>query len=139
MAIGLALGDLLQFAAQQFRGGGLGVDLVLEILAVLHPHEFMGIAGIAVFAAEFAATVWVDGPGEGHIRLGPVQNAASLDFEILDLRLRFQQRAFGGQFGDPDEHSPSFAFYSPLVKWGGTQKKPQGLHPLRLWKCEGTP
>ena len=46
---------------QQFRGMLLDVDLLLELRAVAHFHEFMGVAGIAVAAAEFAAAVRVDG------------------------------------------------------------------------------
>ena len=47
----------------------LDVDLLLEVLAVAHFHEFVGVAGVAIFAAELAAAIRIDGPGEGHAAL----------------------------------------------------------------------
>ena len=53
---------------------------------------------------------------KGIVGLGAVEDAACLDLEVLDLRLGFEQRAFGGHPGDPHEHVASFAFYSLFVK-----------------------
>src|SRR5664279_3274802 len=42
----------------------LNVDLALEIEAIAHFHELVGVARIAVFAGELAAAVGIDGPVE---------------------------------------------------------------------------
>ncbi len=63
---GFARLDRSQFVPQQVRGVLLDVDLLLELRAVAHFHEFVGVAGIAVLAGEFATSVGIDGPGEGH-------------------------------------------------------------------------
>ena len=55
-----------QFAPQHVSRVLFDVDLLLELGAVAHFHEFMGVAGIAVAATEFAASVRIDGPGEWH-------------------------------------------------------------------------
>ena len=62
-----------EFLAEEVRAAGLGVDLVLEIFR-RHLHELVGVAGIAVFTAELAATVGVDGPAEGHVGFGAVED-----------------------------------------------------------------
>jgi hypothetical protein len=43
----------------------LDVDFLLELGAVAHLHELVGVAGVTIFAGELAAAVRVDGPGEG--------------------------------------------------------------------------
>src|SRR2546430_11209693 len=46
----------------------LHVNLLLEVHTVAHFHELVRVARIAVFAGKLAATVWIDGPGERHLR-----------------------------------------------------------------------
>ena len=58
--------DLAKFLPQQVRGMLLDVNLLLEVDAVPHLHEFVGVAGITVFAGELAAAIGIDCPGEGH-------------------------------------------------------------------------
>ena len=87
--------DAAQFLTQEMCGGGLRVDLVFEIEGV-HFHELVGVAGVAVFASEFATAIGVDGPLEGHGGFSAVQNAAGGDFKILDGALSFEQFALGG-------------------------------------------
>jgi hypothetical protein len=82
--------QLAQLPAQDLRGGRLGVDLGLEFAPVFHPHELVRVARITVLAAELAAAVGIDGPLEGHVGLGAVEDAARADLEVLDLRLGFQ-------------------------------------------------
>lgn len=101
-----------QFAAQDARCGGFGVDLIFEFGGVLHSHEFVGIAGVAVAAAELAAPVGVNGPAEGHIGLGAIEDGAGGNLEIADLRLRLQQIALGGQACNAGQHAFIFAVYS---------------------------
>jgi hypothetical protein len=47
----------------------LDVDLLFELGAVAHFHEFVGVTGIAIAAAEFAAAVRIDGPGKGQVAI----------------------------------------------------------------------
>ena len=76
----------------------LGVDLVLEIGRVQF-HEFVGVARVAVFAAEFAAAVRVDGPLERHVGLGAVENAARRNLEILAPAAWLRAVRFGQPVG----------------------------------------
>jgi hypothetical protein len=59
--------DAPQIVAQQAGSVLLDVNLLLELHAVAQFHEFVGVPGIAITAAELAASVWIDGPGEGHL------------------------------------------------------------------------
>src|SRR5204863_4595628 len=80
-------------------------------------HELVGIPGIAVFAADLAAAIRIDGPTEGHIGFGAVQDAPRRNFKILHAALGFEQFALGSESGDPHEcHRMIFAFYSPFSK-----------------------
>ena len=101
-----------QFLAQQVAGRALGVDLVFEIGRVEF-HELVGVAGIAVFAADFAAAVRVDGPAEGHVGFGAVQDAPRRNFEILHAALGFEQFALGSESGDPHE---CHTLFSPFIR-----------------------
>src|SRR5207302_2176662 len=90
----------------------LGEDLALEIGAL---HKLVGVAGVAILAAELAAAVGVDGPAEGDALAGDAGDVgAGGKLLVLDLPLGFKGRAFGGEFGNPDElaHAPMFAFCS---------------------------
>ncbi len=107
-------GDAPQFLAQQVGGGRFGVDLVLE-RGHLHFHEFVGVARIAIFAAELAAAVGIDAPTERHAGLDPVQHAARRDFEILNAALGFEQFAGGGELGDSYECHTSFSLFVRLI------------------------
>ena len=114
--------ELAQLAAQDFRSGGFGIDLGLEVARILHAHELVGVARVTVVAAELAAAVGVDGPLERHIGLGAIEDAARADLEVLDRGARwalgFQQFALGGHFSDANQlrHSSMFAISSPLRK-----------------------
>src|SRR5690242_14816539 len=58
-----------QFMAQQVRRVLLDVNFLLELHAVAHLHELVGVAGVAVAAAELASAIGIDGPGEGHLAI----------------------------------------------------------------------
>ena len=58
--------NLAQLLAQQLRGLLLDVDLPLEVGAVAHLHELVGVARVAIFAGELASAIGIDGPSEGH-------------------------------------------------------------------------
>ena len=87
----------MQFVAEQSGGVLLHVDLLLELHAVAHFHEFVGVAGIAVTASELAAAVGIDRPGKRHL---PVADAAveqrlgrkSEVFDIVPFAQRFACR-----------------------------------------------
>src|ERR1019366_3926787 len=91
-----------QLLPQQVAGGALGVNLVFELRGVQF-HELVSVAREAVFAADFAAPVRVDGPTERHVRLGAVQDAPRRNFEILHAALGFEQFALSRELGDPHE------------------------------------
>jgi len=48
----------------------LDENFLLEVDAIAHFHELVGVTGIAVFAGELASAVRVDCPGEGHAHPG---------------------------------------------------------------------
>ena len=105
-----------QFLPEKVAGGGLGVDLVFEIRRVEF-HELVSVAGIAVLAADFAAPVGVDGPAEGHVGFGAVQDTPRRNFEILHAALGFEQFALGSESGDPHEcHNLSSPFIRLLAR-----------------------
>ena len=62
--------DVTKLLPQQVRGMLLDEDLLLEVDAVAHFHEFVGIARVAVFAGELASAVGIDCPGKGHADAG---------------------------------------------------------------------
>ena len=89
---GRADGDLLaalhlfQFLPQEPRGLLLDVDLALEVEAVAHFHELMGVARVAVFAGEFAAAIGIDRPLEGNSLAGAtIEQRLRGEGEVLDL------------------------------------------------------
>ena len=92
--------ELAQLLPQDRRQIALGVDLILEERGVLHSHELVGVAGVAIFAAEFAAAIRIDGPAERHARPGAIQDAAGLDFEIPHSRFGFEHGTSGSQPGN---------------------------------------
>ena len=82
----------------------LDENLLLEVHAVAHFHELVGVAGIAVFAGEFAAAIGIDGPGEGHANAGAaIQQRADRQGEVFDLVSLAQRFALRGQTGDAYE------------------------------------
>src|SRR5690242_9352454 len=84
----------------------------------------MGIAGVAVFTAEFAAAVGIDGPLERHGRLGSVKDASGGDLEVLNGALGFEQVAGGSKACNAQEcHATIFAFYSPFCKSAPARSK----------------
>ena len=88
------------------KRGGLklfGEDFALEQLRVAQFHEFVGVAGIAVFAAIFAAAIRIDGPDVAHPARSSPDKAARFKFQIFHLALGFQQVAGSSQAGDADE------------------------------------
>ena len=109
------------------------VDLLLELGAVAHFHEFMGVAGIAVAATEFAASVRIDAPGERHPASTDraVQQGFRGESEVFDDVPLAQGFGLGGQPGDADQRRflrkreqgrrrlvHRFAFCSPMIVEG---------------------
>ena len=97
---GLAFIDFRQLALQNFGHSRFRVDLVFECGGVFF-HELVRVAGVAIFAAEFAAAVGIDGPAERHARFGPVQQAARGDLEILHGAFGFENLALRSQLCNP--------------------------------------
>ena len=103
----------------------LDVDLLLEIHAVAHFHEFVGVTGVAVFAGELAAAIGIDGPFEGHAHTGTaVEQGTNRQGEVFDFVSLAERFALGCQSGDADQLDSEtgkkgrvaiwiFAFYSP--------------------------
>src|SRR6478672_6923686 len=58
-----------EFTAQQVGSMLLHIDFLLELQAVAHFHELVGVAGIAVAASELASAVGIDSPGKWHLAL----------------------------------------------------------------------
>jgi hypothetical protein len=57
----------------------------------------VGVAGVAILAAEFAAAVGIDHPAEGHAGAGAARYVfPGGELEVLDAALRFKGRALGG-------------------------------------------
>ncbi len=97
----------------------LYVDLALKVLRVAELHEFVRVACVAILAAEFAASIGVDGPVKRHapaVASGHI--TARGQIEVFDAPLGFELRTLGGKSGDANElgHTPIFALYSPKVK-----------------------
>src|ERR1035438_7786479 len=107
-------GNAGQFLAKQVAGSGFGVDLVFEMGGVEF-HELVGVAGEAVGATDLAAAVRVDGPTEGHVGFGAVQDAARRNLEILHAALGFEQWALGGEPGDAYQCHGLFS--KPSAAW----------------------
>ena len=82
----------------------LDVDLLLEIHSVAHFHEFVGVAGITVFAGKLAAAVGIDGPFEGHAHAGAaVEQGTHGQGEVFDFVSLAERFALGCQAGDADQ------------------------------------
>ena len=93
-----------EFLPQQVRGVLLDVDLLLEIHTVAHFHEFVGVAGIAVFAGKLAAAVGIDGPVEGHADAGAaVEQGPHGQSEVFDFVSLAERFGLGSQPRDADE------------------------------------
>ncbi len=64
----------------------LDVDFLLEIHAVSHFHEFVGVAGVTILAGKLAAAVGIDGPGERHAYAGAaVEQGTDGQGEVFDF------------------------------------------------------
>jgi len=98
------------------------VDFLLELQAIAHFHELVGVAGVTVLAGEFAAAIGIDGPGEGHLPVADaaIQQRLRRQREVLDLVAFAEGLAFGGQAGDADE-----------ARLFGKRKQGQGRHDIR--------
>jgi hypothetical protein len=110
----LYAGELL---AEEMAGGRFGVDFGLEIGGVEF-HELVGVAGKAVGAADFAPAVRVDGPAEGHVGFGAVQDAPRRNLEILHAALGFEGLALGSELGDPHKCHGLFSLFIRLLARG---------------------
>ena len=100
-------------------------------------HKLVSVAGIAVLAADFAAPVGIDGPAEGHVGFGAVQDTPRRNFEILHAALGFEQFALGSESGDPHEcHNIIFAFYSPIGKRFVRVRKPFVAPLAGIYYCK---
>src|SRR5579862_9092268 len=107
----------------------LDVDLLLELHAVAHFHELVGIAGITVPASELAAAVRIDGPGEGHgaPAVAAVQQRLRRKREVFDIVSLAKRFSLRGETGDAHEagliegweqrkgRHGKFAFCSPMI------------------------
>src|SRR4051812_45279750 len=58
------------------------INFILKIRR-LQFHEFVRISRVTILAADLAAPVRVDGPAEGHVWFGAVQNTPPRNLEIL--------------------------------------------------------
>src|SRR5215471_13181547 len=128
-----AYGDLLarlylaKFLAKQVRGVLLDVDLALEVQAIAHLHELMGVARVAVFAGKLAAPVRIDGPAEGHaLDCAAVQQRLHRQCEVFDIVPFANGLSLGRQARDANK-----------LRGIGRGKKRQGSHCdspfVRLW------
>src|SRR5689334_550740 len=80
----------------------------------VHLHEFMGIAGVAVFASKLAPAVGIDGPLERHSGFGAVEDAARGNLEILDGAFGFEQFALRCQARDAGKCHTRFSSFIRL-------------------------
>jgi hypothetical protein len=100
-------------------------DLALEIHAIAQLHEFVGVAGITVFAAELAAAIRIDHPCEWHTPGDATRkHAAVFDGQVLNVVAVREGLPFGGKSGDTNQrlirfdlgekrcHRRDFVFYS---------------------------
>jgi hypothetical protein len=74
-----------------------GVDFAFEQFRIAQFHEFVSIAGVAVFTAIFAAAIRIDGPDGTHPS-GPMSDEpACFQFQVFHLTLGFEHIAGSGQ------------------------------------------
>src|ERR1022692_2520465 len=134
---GLFAVDAAQFLAEEVGGGGLGVDGIFEVLRG-NFHELVGIAGVAIFAAEFAPPVGIDGPLKRHVGPGAVEDAARGQLEIPHFALFLEQFAPGSQSRDAYELHGCyfrllFAFWQVRFRTGGyNMPMPENTFPENL-------
>ena len=97
--------DATQIAPQQFCRVLLDKDFLLELISVAHFHEFVGVAGIAVFAGELTAAVGIDGPCEREpaVADAAVQQGTRGQGEVFNVVAFAKRLAFGRKPGDADE------------------------------------
>jgi hypothetical protein len=72
------------------------VNLALEVDAVAHLHEFVRVAGVAIFAGKLAAAIRIDGPLKRHAAPADaaVQKRLGFNREVLDVMPFAQRFAF---------------------------------------------
>jgi len=87
---GFSDGQRAQFQAER---GGIEMfdeDFLFEVFGLAEFHEFVGVAGVTILAAELATAVGVDHPAEGHSRTGaPRYVFPGGKLEVLGAALRF--------------------------------------------------
>ena len=95
----------MQVVAEQSGGVLLDVDFLLELHAIAHFHELVGVAGVAVAASEFAAAVGIDGPGKRHLTVADaaVQQRLGGKREVFDIVPFAQGFALGGEARDANQ------------------------------------
>ena len=65
-------------------------DFGLEVCGVAEFHEFVGVAGVAILTAEFAAAIGIDHPAEGHSWAGAARYVlAGGEFKVFGAALGF--------------------------------------------------
>jgi hypothetical protein len=90
----------IDIALKKLADGLLGVDLFLEIAAI-ELHKFVGISGVAILAAKFAAAIGIDGPVERDaIGIAMIQDGADWDLKIFGAALGVGERGGGGKARD---------------------------------------
>jgi hypothetical protein len=102
---GVVAGETADFGSGGFGGEVLGEDAGFEVVGVVELHEFVGIAGVAVAAGEFAAAVGVDGPIEGHALGGTaIEEVFGGEGAVFDAFFGGVEGALAGESGDTGEH-----------------------------------
>lgn len=109
---GVVAGEAADFGGGGFGGEVLGEDASFEFEGVMELHEFVGIAGVAVAAGEFAAPVGVDGPIEGHAGGGTaIEEVFGGERAVLDAFFGGVEGALAGESGDAGEHFRHVRFF----------------------------
>jgi hypothetical protein len=97
--------DSTQVVPRQFRRVLLDVDFLLELPTITHFHEFVRVAGIAVFAGELTAAVGIGGPGERQpsVTDATVQQGTSRQSKVLNIVALAKRSAFRREAGNAYE------------------------------------
>src|SRR5208283_4126135 len=117
--VGIFLRDI---AGQERRGILFHENLLLEFAAIDF-HVFVGVAGIAVFAAKLAAAIWIDGPFEGDtVGFTAVQDGFNWQKEIFGFLARFAFRFAGRRIGSEASNAHQWRRRS-LELWRGAIRR----------------
>jgi len=96
--------DVVKLLPQQVGGMLLDENLLLEIDAVAHFHEFMGIARVTVLAGELASAVGVDRPRKRHAYAGAtVEQRPNREREVFDFMPLAQRFPLRSETRDADK------------------------------------